>query len=360
MYKQVDGVAMGSPLGPTLANVFMCHMEKKWLSQCPIEFKPVLYKRYVDDTFLLFNSDSHVDLFFNYLNSRHPNISFTCDSEINEVLPFLDIKIKRETDKFTTSIYRKPTFTGLMSKFYDFSPKEYKVNLIVTLVCRAYRICSDYFAFHNEIATLKTVLQSNGYPLHFVEKNIGFMLRKLRTVFDSGVVLNYDVPKPILYFTTYFLGDVSKIMAGNVKNILQEHFPQIHLRVLYKSCNTVGNHFSYKDKIPEECVSNLIYQYTCDSCKAFHIGETQLQFRCRIAQHMGVSPRTGKKLQSKVDSDIHAHSLKCKTHIKKENFKILDKLHSKNGLLLLESLHQKTKKPTLGTQQQSTPLLCFE
>ena len=360
MYKQVDGVAMGSPLGPTLANVFMCHMEKKWLSQCPQEFKPVLYRRYVDDTFLLFKSDSHIELFLNYLNSQHPNISFTCDSEINEILPFLDIKIKRETNKFVTSIYRKPTFTGLMSKFYDFSPQDYKLNLIATLVCRAYRICSDYFFLHDEITTLKTVLQGNGFPLQFIERSIGLTLSKLREPFDSGIALNYDVPKPILYFTTYYLGDISKIMAGEVKSILQKHYPQIHLRILYKSCNTVGNYFSYKDKIPEECVPNLIYKYTCDSCKAFYIGKTQLQFRCRIAQHMGVSPRTGEEVKSKVGSDIRDHSLKCKTHIKKENFKILDRLHNKNGLLLLESLHQKTKKPSIGIQQQSTPLLCFE
>ena len=103
-------------------------------------------------------------------------------------------------------------------------------------------------------------------------------------------------------------------MAGNVKNILQEHFPQIHRRVLYKSCNTVGNNFSYKDKIPEECVSNLIYKYTCDSCNAFYIGKTQLQFRCRIAQHKGISARTGDKLTSKNNSDIYAHSLKCEVY----------------------------------------------
>ena len=49
IYMQIDGVAMGSPLGPHLANIFMNHMEKKWLEECPIQFKPVLYRRYVDD-----------------------------------------------------------------------------------------------------------------------------------------------------------------------------------------------------------------------------------------------------------------------------------------------------------------------
>ena len=359
IYVQVDGVAMGSPLGPTLANVFMCHMEKKWLSQCPEEFMPVMYKRYVDDTFLLFTEDSHVNMFLDYINSQHPSISFTSEIEIDCILPFLDIKIKRESNQFTTSIYRKPTFTGLMSKFYDFSPKEYKENLISTLICRAFRICSDYFAFDKEVHFLKNILQRNGYPLSFIESNIGTMLNKLYTTSSSEIKLNFDVPKPILYFTTFYLGEVSKTMVKDLRTIMAEGYPQIHFRVLYKSCNTIGTHFSYKDKIPEECVSNLIYKYTCDSCNAFYIGKTQLQFRCRIAQHKGISARTGDKLTSKNNSDIYAHSLKCKVYIKDENFEILDRLNDKNGLLTLESLHQKTKKPSIGIQESSTPLLCF-
>ena len=55
-YKQIDGVAMGSPLGATLANIFLCFYEQIWLENCPVEFKPVVYRRYVDDTFLLFRS----------------------------------------------------------------------------------------------------------------------------------------------------------------------------------------------------------------------------------------------------------------------------------------------------------------
>ena len=51
---------MGSPLGPTLANVFLCHYEKEWLNSCPIEFKPKLYKRYVDDISVMFRPRNHV------------------------------------------------------------------------------------------------------------------------------------------------------------------------------------------------------------------------------------------------------------------------------------------------------------
>ena len=55
-YQQIDGVAMGSPLGPTLANAFLSYHEKTWLENWPSEFKPVLYRRYVDDIFVLFKS----------------------------------------------------------------------------------------------------------------------------------------------------------------------------------------------------------------------------------------------------------------------------------------------------------------
>ena len=43
---------MGPPLKPLLANAFLCFYEKKWLEQCPKEFKGVYYRRYVDDIFI--------------------------------------------------------------------------------------------------------------------------------------------------------------------------------------------------------------------------------------------------------------------------------------------------------------------
>ena len=59
-YSQIDGVAMGSPLGPTLANIFLCYHETTWLKNCPKSFKPVYYKRCVDDIFVLFEKPEQV------------------------------------------------------------------------------------------------------------------------------------------------------------------------------------------------------------------------------------------------------------------------------------------------------------
>ena len=75
-YDQIDGVAMGSPLGPVLANLFMGYHEANWLQvfkDCEI----ILYRRYVDDIICLFNSESDADKFYEFLNKQHPNIKFT-------------------------------------------------------------------------------------------------------------------------------------------------------------------------------------------------------------------------------------------------------------------------------------------
>ena len=76
LYKQIDEVAMDSPLGPTLANAFLCHYEKIWLHECPSQFKPVVYKRYVDDIFVLFKSKEHLKLFVSYMNLKQEYKSY--------------------------------------------------------------------------------------------------------------------------------------------------------------------------------------------------------------------------------------------------------------------------------------------
>ena len=123
------GVAMGSLLGPALANIFMCSFESKWFRDCPNDLKPVFYRRYIDDIFVLFSTPDHADKFREYLPSKHPNINFFIEKEEDYRLPFLDIKIFRENDKFATSVYRKKTFSGVYTNFKCFIPETYKIGL---------------------------------------------------------------------------------------------------------------------------------------------------------------------------------------------------------------------------------------
>ena len=143
LYQQVDGVAMGSPLGPLFANIFMSFHEQKWLNSCPSSFKPLLYRCYIDDCFLLFRSLDHVPLFLDYLNRQHANITFTAEIERDGKLPFLDIDIFRSESKFATSVYRKSTFTGLFTNFHSFIPNTHKQNFVSCLIHRIFNLCSS-------------------------------------------------------------------------------------------------------------------------------------------------------------------------------------------------------------------------
>ena len=129
MYKQTDGVAMGSPLGPALANIFVGYYEEKLFSQTQ---KPPTYFRYVDDTFAIFDHEAEADEFLIKLNCLHPSLKFTFEKEKGKCLPFLDVYVKRTDVGLETSVYQKPTFTGQYLRWESFSLLKRKISLIST------------------------------------------------------------------------------------------------------------------------------------------------------------------------------------------------------------------------------------
>ena len=140
MYKQTDGVAMGSPLGPTLANIFVGYYEEKLFSQTQ---KSPTYFSHVDDTFAICDYEAEADEFLTKLNCLHPSLKFTFEKGKGKCLPFLDIYVERTDIGFETSVYRKLTFTGQDVRWESFNPIKRKISLISTLVHRALMICTN-------------------------------------------------------------------------------------------------------------------------------------------------------------------------------------------------------------------------
>ena len=157
-------MAMGCPLGPTFANIFMCSLEECMLDKCPPSSRPLLYSRYVDDTFLLFRHPHSPEFFLDVANSCHPNIRFTLEKEENNSLAFLDVLVTRDASGFNTTVFRKKTFTGLGCNFYSFCFSNFKLNSIFTLVHRALTHTSTWQYFHKEIEFLTEYLVNNCYP----------------------------------------------------------------------------------------------------------------------------------------------------------------------------------------------------
>ena len=136
--------------------------------------------------------------------------------------------------------------------------QENKENLIYTLCFRAYNICSDFLSLHEELQFLKKALQSNGYPLKFIEICIGKMLEKLHKPFKYEEILNFDVPKATVYFSCVYLGELSKQVMKDLQTFVSHSYPQVKLLFVFKSHSTIGGHFCFKDRQPQLCKSNSV------------------------------------------------------------------------------------------------------
>ena len=204
-YKQIDGVVMGSPLGPALANIFMCNFENEWLKDCPHSLKPVFYRWYVDDIFVLFSSIDQAEEFKKCLSSKHPNINVSLEKENEGRLSFLDVNIFRKKEKFATNVYRKKTFSGVYTNFDSFIPETYKTGLIQSLLFRCFNLCLDFVKFHHEINILTGILCKNGYPSDFDDKCIKEFLDRVLT----RKVIVSTVPKKGLMIVLPYLGKIS-------------------------------------------------------------------------------------------------------------------------------------------------------
>ena len=99
MYSQIEGVSMDSPFGPILANSFVRFQERHLFERF---FKPFIYLRYVNETFISFRSPNDALLFFNKLNELNSSLTFTMEEENNNKLPFLDVLVERCDSSFLT------------------------------------------------------------------------------------------------------------------------------------------------------------------------------------------------------------------------------------------------------------------
>ena len=110
MYQQCDGVAMGSPLGPVIAGIFMVELARTLLPRLIEYMTP--WKRYVDDIIATIKLTS-IDYVLRILNIFYKDIKFTYELEINNKSSFPDVLLIRKNDTLETTIYRKSTNNGV-------------------------------------------------------------------------------------------------------------------------------------------------------------------------------------------------------------------------------------------------------
>ena len=194
LYEQVGGVAMGSPLGPLMANAFMCKSEKQLETENKL---PIFYKRYVDDTLSTMPDLEAASEFLMTLNESHPSINFTLEE--NGRLSFLGMNVIRSGCCLDTTIYRKPTDTGLFLHYHSHVDARYKRSLLNTMLNPAFQLSSMWKFFHKECERLKEIFSRLRYPDDLVQSSIRkFIESKVSENSHTQVAVKREVPVRIV------------------------------------------------------------------------------------------------------------------------------------------------------------------
>ena len=158
-YEQVQGAAIGSPIIPLIANLFMEEFEVKALSYCP--YLSSLWQRFVDDTFVIIKAE-HSQSLLQHINSKDPHIQSTVKEPTQQgTLPFLDTLVTIQPDNtFSTSVYRKPTHAD---QYLDWNSNHHitaKQSVSNTLAHRAKIVSSNQETLNKELHHIKEALQA--------------------------------------------------------------------------------------------------------------------------------------------------------------------------------------------------------
>ncbi|XP_046567311.1 uncharacterized protein LOC124275715 [Haliotis rubra] len=154
----------------------MTELEDKALLTSPIA--PICWYREADDTFVVLKPNDNPEHLLNHLNSQHPRMQFTMEEESDNKLPFLDVLVKKEDNKLSTTVYRKPTHTDQYRHFTSNHALEVKKGIISTLTRRAKNICSTTEALETELNHLRHVfVPYNQYPQKLVNNVITITLK---------------------------------------------------------------------------------------------------------------------------------------------------------------------------------------
>ena len=151
---------------------------------------------------VLFTSSEYLEAFRNSLNSQHANVLFRIEREKQNRMSFLDVQIIREDKTFTTSVYRKTTFSGVYTHFDSFLPSTYTFGTVYTFAYRCLQICSSWNKLHNELACLKEIFLNNGCTEDFINKRFKTFIDSIHVVKETTLTVE---KKPLVLVLPYKL-----------------------------------------------------------------------------------------------------------------------------------------------------------
>ena len=303
----------------------MEHFEQLAITSAPV--RPSIWYRYVDlYTFVKINRDA-VESFTHHINNIDDNIKFTCDSEKDCQLPFLDTLItKKPNGSIKVSVYRKATHTDQYLDFQSHHPLEHKISVVRTLMHRAETTVTEPSDLAVEKDHIKSALKNCGYQ-NWVFSN---SVRKSELSHES----NQREPTGRRIYSTlpYIQGISDKLRRAYKKAGVHTSFkPHKTLRQLL---------VAPKDKPPPDHLAGTVYCLECEDCHKCYIGESARPLGKRIKEHITT--------RSSSTSAVSEHLKTAKHHFDPDKVKILARKPKDFSRKILEAIHIRKEKPALN------------
>ncbi|KAK9890114.1 hypothetical protein WA026_008924 [Henosepilachna vigintioctopunctata] len=270
---------MGSPLSPVIANLFMEQFEERAIETS--KHKPTTWFRYVDDTFVVWSAGmDKLNDFLRHLNSQHPSIQFTMETEKDQQLPFLDVLVRKRGNKLGHTVYRKPTHTDRYLHALSNHHQSQKYGVIRTLTERARRICEPE-NLQSELEHLRTAFEANGYSRRDIERSMCVRTPARKEIEERSTISQAYLP----YIPR---------VTDRIGRILRRHDVRTIFKPTQKIHQIIG---SVKDKRDPLSAAG-VYRIPC-SCGKVYIGTTKRSMGTRLKEHKA-SCRLGQTEKSAV------------------------------------------------------------
>ena len=342
-YIQKKGTAMGTKMAPTYATLVLGYLENIMYenveNQYGCDFAVYIKQnwfRFLDDCFILWDSDIPIENFQSDLNNLNENIQFTLNRSKTDI-PFLDVSVRiAEDNSIHTDIFSKSTDTHNYLNFKSSHPKHTKLNIPFNLASRIITITNTEASRTLRLDELRTYLRKQQYPENVIEHGIrkarekGPIISSDTRDLPSNTSNTYDMipfvttfnPRNFDIFNLYktiepclhFSEKMSKVLSKK-KTINSKRQPKNLKRLLSSSkfdfipcipsvkkcsdkrCKTCpniieGSTISFKNgknftvRQDMSCKTrNLIYSAICKNCEEFYIGETKLELKTRMTLH---------------------------------------------------------------------------
>ena len=290
-YKQLDGVAMGSPISSVIAQLVMEHAEKQIIDS--LDFDILFYKRYVDDCLLAIPKGREQQILDTF-NSFHHKLKFTIEIEENAQINFLDLTLIRENNRIYTKWYTKTVASGRYLNFNSEHHKVHKKNVITAVIDRAIKLTSPKHRTET-IKKAKCLLFENNYPQYLVNK---IAKKRIHAFYNSISHKNKQnfTNQPTKYFSIPYVNGLSE----KIEKIFKHH----DINITHKSQNHIKQFFTkLKSETPKMKKTHVIYKIPCNNCNRTYIGQTSQYLQERIKGHKYTKSASTALNKHKIETD---------------------------------------------------------